>query len=196
MTTALYPATIYPLIGYGAPEPIFYTQTTPMKSGTDVAEKLWNTPRYRISIPYRVSSADASTILNFFEARYGMYEEFDFIDFHTRSWVKVSIGTGDGLEDEYELPCTGAASLVIYVDDEAVEAYTNSSGTGTNSRDVITFAPAAVPGNGESVTASFIGKRYFSTKFAQDQIRPRTVALYASNREYLEFDVELISQRT
>lgn len=84
MTVALYPTTINPLLGYSV-EPMFSTQRTPTKSGADVAEKLWDTARYRIRLPYRVSVTDAATLLNFHEARYGAYEAFDFFDFHSRA---------------------------------------------------------------------------------------------------------------
>ena len=198
MTTALYPATIYPLIGYGV-EPIFYTQTTPMKSGADVAEKLWDTARYRINLPYRVSATNGATILNFFDSRHGKYEAFDFVDFVSRAWTSVYVGAGTGSLAQFTIPFRFPSSLTVYVDGVAKTFsthWTYGAGLPAPARTVIEFTIGNEPAAGEVVTIDATGYRYFLVRFDNDQIRYTTTSNFSGNAEMWDFDVTLISQRT
>lgn len=196
MTLALYPTSPKPLIGYSV-EPLFFTQKTATKSGADVTEKMWDTARYKITLPYRVSVTDAATLLNFHEARYGAYDEFDFIDFHSRAWTGVYIGTGDGVEDTFDMPCTTFDSTTIKVDDVAISAvrYGLSSGGGVNGRgQVIFYFTADVPSD-SVITIDFTGKRVYPVRFESDSLRYRTLPQFSSSAEMLELQTSLISQR-
>ena len=197
MALELYPTTVDPLIGYLV-EPIYYTQRTPTKSGADVAEKLWDTPRFRIRMQYRVSTPDATTILNFHHARRGSHEEFDFIDLHARPWTDVYVGTGDGSTRDFDcdVPTSGCAVLVDGVVQTPVTDYTFGSGTGDNGRDQILFTVGGTPPDGDVITVNgATGTRYYVVRFENDSLPYRTLPQFTDGVERLEFQVVLISQR-
>ena len=195
MTIALYPATIYPLAQGYSIEPIFSTQRTPMKSGADVAEKMWNYPRYRIRLPYRVSSADTMTLLNFFDARCGGYEAFDFQDFIYRAWQNVYITTATGAT--LGLIECDISPTTVYVDGvelAATGAWSTSLSPGTNGRTQINLTTP--PSAGEVITADSTNtKRFFRVRFEDDAIRASSTMTYSGSAPYHDFDVTLISQR-
>lgn len=202
MTAALYPATIYPLIGYSI-EHVFYTQATPMKSGVDVTEKIYDRARYRIRLQYKLSPSDASTLLKFHEARYGGYEAFDFYDFHKRQWANVYVGTGTGSTAAFDLPIRTVWTLAptIYLDGVEVGAsnYTISDNDGTNGRDKVTFDGGQEPDAGKIITCDFTGIRVFSCRFDSDTLRYTTVSSTeawpsGTTTEWVEFDVSLVTQ--
>lgn len=198
MTVALYPATVDPLIGYSV-EPIYFTQRTPTKSGADVAEKLWDTPRFRIRLPYRVNVTDLATLMNFHHARSGSYEAFDFIDLHTRKWDDVYISTGDGTEVRFEVPFANISAQVVKVDgvtQVGVTDYTVSAGTGENGRDRIQFEVGSTPPDGDVITLTVPNEnRFYTVRFEKDNIQYRTLPTFTSGAENLELNVSLISQR-
>ncbi len=201
MTAALYPTTIYPLIGYSI-EHIFYTQTTPMKSGVDVAEKLFDRARYRINLSYKLKPSDAVTLLQFHEARYGAYEAFDFYDFHKRTWSNVYVGIGTSSTATFDLPTRTLYSYPsIYVDGVAVGAsnFSISDNAGTNGRDTITFDAGHEPDAGKVITCDFTGTRVFSCRFENDILRYTTLGMHESwpsgaTTEWVEFNTSLITQ--
>jgi hypothetical protein len=203
MATELYPSSVNPLIGYSV-EPVFSTQATPTKSGADVAEKIWDSARYRISLPYRCSLADAMEILNFHTARAGKYEVFDFIDLLERDWEGLYIGTGDGSEDtfatDFDATTDAGSGRVVYVDgvEQTVGAgndYLMSAQSGTNNRDRVVFLAGSEPANGAIVTMDYTGKKYFSVRFMSDKLEIRSLAQFVSGIEMHQLDVELMTQR-
>jgi hypothetical protein len=162
MTLALYPVSPVPLSNGYSVTPIFETQTTPMRSGADVTYARFTYPRHSISMNYRAEGTDADDVLDFFEARAGKFEAFDFIDFVSRSWEGFYVGIGDGAEDTWDLPFATGAAVSVYVNGvlkTVITDYTYGAATDPNGRIELIFNRAV--GNGRVITIDFTGKRYF-----------------------------------
>jgi hypothetical protein len=136
------------------------------------------------------------TIINFFNARSGGYEAFDFKDFVPRIWSNVYITTGTG--SSLGLVDCDAGPGTVYVDGVAQVPgtdYTVSLTGGTNGRNGILFI--VPPSAGQVVTTTISGAttRYFRVRFEDDSIRATSTQQYAGTEPYHEFKVNLISQR-
>jgi len=202
MTAPLYSATIDPLIGYSV-EPFFSTQRTPLKAAADVTSAGWDRARYRIKLPYRTNATDAATISNFFEARTGPWAGFDFIDFHSRAWVGVYVGTGTSSTATFDLPFVVAtwSTEKIYVDGVeqtfgAINDYIHVSGTGENGRSQVQFSGGSYPGAGAVITTDFTGKRFWAnTHFDQESLPIGSIAVYTEAAHWQQFNVALLTAK-
>ena len=198
MTAPLYSATIDPLIGYSV-EPFFATQKTPLKAGADVTAAGWDRARYRIKLPYRTDATDAATISNFFEARTGPWGGFDFIDFHSRAWVGVYIGVGDGAEDTFDLPgVIISLATTLYADGIAIDLgdYGIDPAGGTNGRDRVIFGLGSEPAAGKVLTVSFTGQRIWAnTHFDQESLPMGSVPVYTGAAHWQQFNVALLTAK-
>jgi hypothetical protein len=198
MTVALYPTTIAPLIGYQV-EPIYTTQITPLKSGADVAEKVYDYPRYRIMLPYRVSASNLATLQNFYHARRGRYEAFDYRDPFTSFWEDIYVGTGDGSTTVFDIPIYNIdapltpGDWVLYKDGVVQSTgFTFSHQAGENDRSQVTFTVA--PTSGEVITFDGSQYRMFRVRFASDTSPYKTVSAFSGGIEMFDLSMTLISQ--
>lgn len=91
--------------------------------------------------------------------------DFDYSFGHQRIYV----GTGDGTEDEFTLPCRDTASgVVLFKDGVEVTSGVTLSDDGANEREKATFS--AAPAAGVVITASFVGQRAWECRFADDEL--------------------------
>jgi hypothetical protein len=118
---------------------------------------------------YKVTKAQASVLYNFYLARKGAYEAFNYFYPLSGAYEGEYVGTGDGSTTIFNLPCTGAFGYTVYLDGieqtEGVD-YTFTAEGGADGADKTEFnvAPAA----GEYITIDFTGYLKVHARFAED----------------------------
>ncbi len=122
--------------------------------------------QFRISYdPGGITADEESLLYEFWVARRGRYGKFNFFSFdHHKKWVDISIGTGNGTQDDFTLPGKETSSVVVKVAGATKELTTDyiiTENAGTDYQTVITFNPGKIPTTGQAVTVSFTGRRYF-----------------------------------
>ena len=153
-------------ISYGsAGGPEFSTEIIALASGHEQRNQNWSQSRERWNVAYGVKSQELlDELITFFYARKGKAVGFRFKNHADYEAIGEAIGTGDGVEVDFQLSKTyisGSGSLVrditkpvngtetIYLDSAAQgSGYTLDTTTG-----IVTFDSA--PGNGVTVYADF-----------------------------------------
>lgn len=141
-------------------------------SGRETRAALWQYPLYAWELTYGFLRADAvhaelQTLLGFFNARKGAFDDFLFLDPRDCSATGQALGVGNGSATAFPLartlggftePVAAAVALpTVYLDGVETTAFTLSG-------NVITFAGA--PGSGVVITADF--SFYWRVRFAED----------------------------
>jgi hypothetical protein len=120
--------------------------------------RLRSIPLYLAKWTYEsLSAADERTVMEFFEARSGGWDNFVFYDFDSLVYSGVSVGTGDGVTTVFTMAARDITDETVYVDGTPT-AVTVGVRAGANGQDQITFAIA--PGDTLAITADYTGQRY------------------------------------
>ena len=118
-----------------------------------------------------ISKADFRTLWEFYQARAGAFGEFNFFFPNSNTWVDKYVGTGNGSQTVWNLPCKSSSSRTMKLDgDNQTEGvdYTFSAGGGVDGADKATFASA--PGAGLYITLSFTGLLKCRLTYAEDKL--------------------------
>lgn len=155
-----------PKIAYGATGgPEFNTTISTTFAGFEQRNVNWQKARGRWDVSTGIKNkADMDAVIAFFRARYGKAYGFRFKDWSDYQGVGQNIGTGDGVETEFQLKKTYVSGGNTYVRDikkpvnGSVSIYLNSvlqsSGYSINyTTGVVTFTVA--PGSSVAVTADY-----------------------------------------
>ena len=138
--------------------------------GEEQRKQKWLYPKRRVTLRYRlIAKSDAETLWEFYLARKGKYESFNFFFPHSDSYEGEYVGSGDGSTTVFNLPSKSGASYAVYIDSVAQSEgsdYTFGSGTGTDGADKVTFVSA--PEEGERITYDFTGNLKIHCRFADD----------------------------
>jgi uncharacterized protein (TIGR02217 family) len=175
MSNAVFPA----LTGLVFPvekTPTWSTKVQTAASGKETRLSFWSYPIWQYSIGYDVLRSDAvnlelQTLLGFFNARQGAYDDWLFNDPDDNSCTANFFATGDGTTTAFQLARTWGGVLEPVRAVNAITqvtkagspttAYTLNSNTG-----VITFNTA--PGAGQALAWS--GTFYWRCRFMDDQV--------------------------
>lgn len=155
-----------PKIAYGATGgPEFNTTISTTFAGFEQRNVNWQKSRGRWDVSTGIKNkVDMDTVIAFFRARYGKAYGFRFKDWSDYQGVGQNIGTGDGVETEFQLKKTYVSGGNTYVRDikkpinGSVSIYLNSvlqsSGYSIDyTTGVVTFTVA--PGSSVAVTADY-----------------------------------------
>lgn len=130
-------------------------------------------PRRNLNVKYaNITKTEARTLWNFFNARKGRYEAFNFFLPHSNTYTGEYVGTGDGSTVIFNLPSKQASGYTLYVNGVAKTGggvdYTFSSQGGADGADKVTFTTA--PADGERITFDFTGYLKVRCRFAEDKL--------------------------
>jgi len=130
-------------------------------------------PRRDITLAYEwLSVSDAQTLWEFYVARSGPYEAFNFFLPSPDTYTGEYVGSGDGSTTVMNLPSKSGSSTTVYLD--GVEKtgggtdYTFGSGTGEDGADKITWV--AAPAAAQRVTYDFTGYLKVRSRFKEDYL--------------------------
>jgi hypothetical protein len=135
------------------------------------AMQLYPTRAFAIGVE-RVILSQARTLYNFYLARKGSFEVFNFFHPLIAAYAGEYVGTGTGSQTVWNLPSKSGATCTVYIDGIAQTGggvnYTFVSGTGEDGADKVTFA--AAPTAGQRITYDFTGKLKVRCTFAEDKL--------------------------
>ncbi len=149
----------------------FRTEISTSRSGIERRRATRTLPTAMLSARWGAredARAIAAAIEAFFISTRGAATSFVAFDFdpdfpHTG----VYVGTTDGAEDEWVLPCkTTATSLAVFLDGVLQASGYTVTDDGANGRKKITFT--APPAAGKAITLSFTGQRAWVCRFESD----------------------------
>jgi hypothetical protein len=139
--------------------------------GKEQRHQKWLYPRRTVELHYKhITKAKAKTIWDFYIARKGSYEAFNFFFPATNTYTAEYVGTGDGATLTFNLPSNQALSYTLYVDGVTQTAggthYTFTSAGGTDGKDKAVFV--AAPADGARITWTFTGYLVVVCRFKED----------------------------
>lgn len=153
--------------------------------GEEKRKRKWLFPKRDITLQYRyITKAQAKTLWDFYQNRYGPYGSFNF--FHDgveiNTYDNEYIGTGDGSTTNYNMPCKAADTHTIYIDgalqtDGATVSgsgnYSYTTTGGTDGADLISFVVA--PNNGTRLTCDVYGYLKIHCRFDEEPMSQETL---------------------
>jgi hypothetical protein len=110
--------------------------------------------------------ADARTLWQFFNARYGRYLLFHFVLPYWDTYVNEYVATADGVTTLWDLPTENISTETVYLDGSPTESYDINAAAGADSNDQIEFD--AAPGLGTKITLDFTGNLVINCRFDDD----------------------------
>lgn len=146
--------------------------------GSEKRRRKWLFPKRNITLVYDyITSAKAKIIWDFYKARYGSYEAFNFFFKDEDSYTDEYVGTGDGSTTGFDMPGKETSARSLYVDEElyseAADAtsegdyYIVSEG-GADGADNIQFN--SIPPIGGRITVDFTGLLKVRCRFKEDNL--------------------------
>ena len=149
----------------------FKTLISAFESGAESRKQKRIYPRRNLSLVYKLmSTANAKTLWEFYLARKGRYEAFNFFYPESSDYDGEYVGTGDGSTTAFNLPSKTASAYVLYADGGELSGsgtdYTFSSAGGADGADLATMTVA--PGAGTKLTWDFTGYLKIHCRFTDD----------------------------
>jgi len=136
--------------------------------GEEQRKQKWLYPKRTITVKHKyVTKTQAATIWQFYQARAGSYEAFNYFVPNADSYVREYIGTGNSSSTSFNLPACEMTSYTVYVDGSSIAA-TIATGAGADGADLIKFDTA--PTSGERLTITFAGRLKVHARFADDKL--------------------------
>lgn len=175
MSNALFPS----LIGLTFPvekTPVWSTKIQPCVSGKETRLNMWTYPIWQYEIGYDVLRSDnvhaeLQTLVGFFNARRGAFDDFLFLDPDDFSSANQTFALGDGTTVTFQLarayggvtePVRAVSSITnVKINSTTTAAYTINANAGT-----ITFTTAPTAG----AVLSWTGQFYWRCRFMDDQM--------------------------
>jgi len=158
----------------------YKTLTSRFESGDENRKQKWLFPRRTIRLQMEnITKAQGETLWQFYIARAGAYEAFNFFlpepNADYPSYIKEYVGTGDGSTEVFNLPSKSASAYTLYQDDVALIEGTDYNFTaqgGADGADKIDFSDSGMvePGSGARLTFSFTGILKVRCVFAEDNL--------------------------
>jgi hypothetical protein len=161
--------------------PVFQTLVSEVDTGQEQRKRMKTFPTFDIALQYsRVRIADFQTIWNFYIARKGAYEAFDFFTCpRVEDWEGLYVGVADGSLCTFDLPGKTTSDHTIYQKTAEIDAadYTILVGGGRSSADRVVFDTA--PDQGKVITADFTGYMRVYCRFKEDRLNREMFQLSA-----------------
>jgi hypothetical protein len=170
---AVFPA--YGSVGYANPLRISLEFKTLSSKFDDLGEenrkRKWLYPKRQVVLSYNyITKAEAKTLWQFYQARYGPYEAFAFFIGISDDYVNEYVGTGDGVTTIFNLTSKNASSYSLYVNGILMQGggveYTFTAVGGSDGEDKIEFV--VTPAEGDRITFDFSGELKIRCKFKED----------------------------
>ena len=141
--------------------------------GEEKRKRKWLFPKRSVTLSYRyISRANARTIWQFYQARSGAYEAFNFFTMYAdEAYVNEYVGIGDGSTTVFNLPSKNGSSRTVYIDGVAQADpadYSFTAEGGADSADKVEFV--AAPNDGEKITYDFAGVLKIRCRFKEDSL--------------------------
>jgi len=141
--------------------------------GEEQRKQKWLYPKRDFTLKHvGITEAQLKTMYDFYLARGGAYEAFNFFHHKSRIYTAEYVGTGDGSTVIFNLPSKQASSYTLYVDGVTQTGggvdYTFSSEGGTDGADKVTFT--AAPADGARITFTFTGYMKVHCRFLEDKL--------------------------
>jgi len=192
-----------PEISYGATGGVLFSTTViTTAAGFEQRNQNWERSRGRWTVGHQLKfDSELAELIQFFRGRRGRARGFRFKDWSDYTATLANIGTGDGVEDTFQLrkiyddsinpyyrtitkPVAGTVRVFV----DAVEQSLGIDFTVDTTTGIITFSPSAIPAIGEVITATF----EFDTpaRFDQDEMGINLVAFDLNTWDGIEI-VEL-----
>jgi hypothetical protein len=125
----------------------------------------------------RVVVSQARTLYNFYLARKGSFEAFNYFDPLSHAYtVPEYVGTGDGETLGFNLPSMNAtdyALLIAGIEQTETTNYVFGAGDGEDGADLVLFT--VPPGLGQRITYPFTGRLKVVGTFADDRMTFETM---------------------
>jgi uncharacterized protein (TIGR02217 family) len=149
----------------------FKTLISKFDNGSEVRKAKWTYGRRNLRVGYQYKDLDdARTLWQFYQARKGSYQAFNFFLAHSDTYTGEYVGEGDGSTTVFNLPSKSASSYTLYKNGAAQSAggvdYTFAAQGGTDNADKITMT--AAPDDGDILTFDFTGYLKIRCRFAED----------------------------
>lgn len=141
--------------------------------GEEKRKRKWIYPKRPLTLMYKnITKAQGKTLWEFYKARKGAYEAFNFFYPFSAIYTDEYVGSGDGATLIFNCPSKEATSSKLYVDGVEQAAggvdYTFVSEGGTDGADKVTFV--AAPSVGERITWDFTGYLKVRARFMEDRL--------------------------
>jgi uncharacterized protein (TIGR02217 family) len=144
--------------------------------GAEQRKQKWLYPRRNLKLTYAyLTFTEVSTLWEFYLARKGSYEAFNFFFPFSETYVGEYVGTGDGSTVIFNLPAKTSTHYKVYIDSVAQTESTNytfGSGTGADGEDKVKFT--AAPTDGARITYDFTGYLKVRCRFEDDKMDMET----------------------
>ena len=141
--------------------------------GQEQRKQKWLYPRRVVNVKHLyVTKTQARTVWEFYKARGGSYEAFNYFVPDATAYTGEYVGTGDGVTTSFNLPCKDISSRTVYINGSPVGA-TIATAAGADGADLIRFGSA--PSAAERITISFTGRLKIHCRFAEDQMSFETL---------------------
>ena len=144
--------------------------------GAEQRKQKWLYPRRNLKLTYAyLTFTEVSTLWDFYLARKGSYEAFNFFFPFSETYVGEYVGTGDGSTVIFNLPAKTSTHYKVYIDSVAQTESTNytfGSGAGADGEDKVKFT--AAPTDGARITYDFTGYLKVRCRFEDDKMDMET----------------------
>ena len=155
----------------------YKTLVSQFDSGQETRKQKQLYVRRQLNLQYKyIDKADAKILWQFFQARKGKFEAFNLFFPFKSDYLGEYVGTGDGLQTNWNAPSRGAYLVSVYLDgDEQVGNGTNYTLTqqgGADGADLIEFVSA--PSIGAQITMDFTGYLKICARFDEDLMEWQT----------------------
>jgi len=142
--------------------------------GAEIRRQKWLYPRRNVIMRCEnVDKADGVLLWQFYLARKGSFEAFNFFLPYSETYTQEYVGTGDGSTVLFNLPAKGSSAYTLYVNGNAQTGggtdYTFGGGTGEDGADKVTFTVA--PNDGYRIVFSFTGDLKIRCRFKEDVLQ-------------------------
>lgn len=174
MGTAVFP-TLPNLAWSVFKRPRFSTQNARTASGKSIRTSYWSYPEWSYELSYEILGDDESnayqTMLGFFLARRGSFDNFNFTDPDDNAVTGQTFGIGNGTTTSWQLARTYAGYVEpIFRPNGAPLIYRagtlQTTGVTVSSEGLVTFNTAPTAGQALTWTGSFYHRLYFQEDVA------------------------------
>lgn len=169
MGTAVFP-TLPGLAWSVIKRPMFSTRAARTASGKSIRTAYWSYPVWRLELRYEFLRDDATneleTLLGFFLARQGSFDNFNFTDPDDSAVTAQTFGIGDGTTTSWQLARTyaGFVEPVFRVNGAPLiykAGVLQTSGVTVSAEGVVTFSAAPSSGQALTWTGAYYRRVYF-----------------------------------
>lgn len=134
---------------------VFKTLRTEFENGAVQTKKKYLYPRRNFQLKFNVlTPANARTLYNFYIARGGSFDQFNFFHPFSHAYVGEYVGVGDGSSINFNAPCKESSSVTVYVDGFEQGGTVSTSSPSASPSSSISNSPSSSASLSPSVSSS------------------------------------------